>query len=205
MEDTPKAIAIDPAGFAYVGGYPGSQAFSLVNAYQTNGPGTIYSGIVCKLDPGGSNLVYSTYFGGPLGDTLVEGLALDAQGNVYVTGDTSGGSLPTTAGAVQPIPPSPACAPNFCHDAFVAKFSPTGSLVYSTYLAGEGDDAGRGIAVDASGNVYVAGSTAAVCFPIRNAFQTDYHGPGDTFVTKLNSGASRILFSSYLGGGQVTN
>lgn len=205
MTDTPNAIAIDPAGFAYVGGDTMSQDFPLVNAFQTNGPGTILAGFVCKLDPGGSNLVYSTYFGGPLGDTLVEGLALDAQGNAYVTGDTSGGSLPTTAGAVQEIPPSPACAPSFCHDAFVAKFSANGSLVYSTYLAGEGDDAGKGIAVDATGNAYVAGSTAALYFPIRNAFQTDCRGPGDAFVTKLNPDASRILFSSYLGGGHMTN
>lgn len=205
LEDTPNAIAIDPAGFVYIGGDTMSQDFPLVNAFQTNGPGTIRAGFVCKLDPGGSNLVYSTYFGGPLGNTLVEALALDAQGNAYVTGDTSGGSLLTTAGAVQEIPPSPACAPNFCHDAFVAKFSPAGSLVYSTYLAGEGDDAGEGIAVDASGNVYVAGSTAALYFPIRNAFQFDYHGRGDVFVTKLNANGSRILFSSYLGGGHVTN
>jgi len=205
LEDTPNAIAIDPAGFVYVGGDTMSQDFPLANAFQTNGPGTINAGFVCKLDPGGSNLVYSTYFGGPLGDTLILALAVDAQGNAYVTGDTSGGSLPTTAGAVQEIPPSPACAPSFCHDAFVAKFSPIGSLVYSTYLAGEGEDAGKGIAVDASGNAYVAGSTAALYFPIRNAFQFDYHGPGDAFVTKLNANGSRILFSSYLGGGHVTN
>jgi hypothetical protein len=205
MEDTPNAIAIDPAGFAYIGGDTGSQDFPLVNAYQTNGPGTIYSGFICKLDPGGSNLVYSTYFGGPMGDTFVNGIALDKQGNAYVAGDTTGGSLPTTPGTVQPIPPSPVCAPNFCDDAFVAKFSPIGSLVYSTYLAGEGDDAGHGIALDASNNVYVAGSTASLYFLIRNAFQTEYNGPGDAFVTKLNPDASRILFSSYLGGGHVTN
>ena len=205
LEDTPRAIAIDPAGFAYIGGDTMSQDFPVVNAVQTNGPGTILASFVCKLDPAGSNLVFSTYFGGPLGDTVVEALALDTQGNAYVTGDTSGGSLPTTAGAVQEIPPSPACAPNFCHDAFVAKFSPIGSLVYSTYLAGEGDDAGEGIAVDASGNAYVTGSTAALYFPIRNAFQFDYRGPGDAFVTKLNPDGSRILFSSYLGGGHMTN
>jgi hypothetical protein len=205
LEDTPNAIAIDPAGFACIAGSTMSQDFPVINAVQTNGLGTILAGFVCKLDPGGSNLVYSTYFGGPLGDTIIEALALDTQGNAYVAGDTSGGSLPTTAGAVQEIPPSPACAPNFCHDAFVAKFSPAGSLVYSTYLAGEGDDAGKGIAVDASGNAYVAGSTAALYFPIRNAFQFDYRGPGDAFVTKLNPDASRILFSSYLGGGHVTN
>src|SRR5262249_3233483 len=161
---TPNAIAIDPAGFAYIAGDTMSQDFPLVNAFQTNGPGTVYAGFVCKLDPGGSNLVYSTYFGGPLGDTLVEAIALDAQGNAYITGDSSGGSLPTTVGAVQEIPPSPVCAPDFCHDEFVAKFSPAGSLVYSTYLAGEGDDAGKGIAVDASGNAYVAGSTTSLYF-----------------------------------------
>jgi hypothetical protein len=205
MEDTSRAIAIDPAGFACIAGDTMSQDFPMVNAFQTNGPGTVLAGFVCKLDPGGSNLVYSTYFGGPLGDTLVEALALDTEGNAYVTGDTSGGSLPTTSGAVQAIPPSPVCAPNFCHDAFVAKFSPAGSLVYSTYLAGEGDDAGAGIAVDANGNAYIAGSTASLYFPIRNAFQVDYRGPGDAFVTKLNPQGSRILFSSYLGGGQVTN
>jgi hypothetical protein len=77
--------------------------------------------------------------------------------------------------------------------------------MFSTYLGGEGDDEGVGIALDAEGNIYVAGSTTSLYFPIRNAVQQDNRGLNDVFVTKLNPEASRILFSTLLGGGKLPN
>src|SRR6185436_9110246 len=104
----------------------------------------------------------STYLGGTVGD-VAAGVAVDAAGNAYVTGETAGGDFPTTPGVVQATAPYPLCfGAGICSDAFVTKFSPTGTLLFSTLLGGEGDEAGSGIAVDAAGNVYVAGTTASL-------------------------------------------
>ena len=204
--DSPNAIAVDAAGNAYVAGSTDSHDFPVVNAFQPthNGGPAGTTGFVAKLDSTGSNLVYSTYLGGTFGD-VVNGIAVDGQGNAYVTGETTGGDFPTTAGVVQPKAPFPICFIEICADAFVAKFSPTGSRIYSTFLAGGLNDSGGAIAVDATGNVYVAGSTNALEFPIRDAFQTVNRGLDDAFIVKLNPDATRILFSSYLGGGKRPN
>src|SRR3989454_9366094 len=99
-------------------------------------------------------LAYSTYLGGSGGDQGF-GIAADAVGNAYVTGFTGSTNFPTTAGAFG----------GGGVDAFVTKLSPTGALVYSTYLGGSGGDEGRGIAVDVAGNAYVTGSTGSTDFP----------------------------------------
>jgi hypothetical protein len=179
----------------------------MVNAYQTNHPGDVFTnaGLLCKVNPTGTQLEYSTFFAGPFGDTAINAVALDSEGNAYVTGSTTGGTLPTTTGVVQPTAPFPSCPGGICDDAFVAKFSPAGSLIFSTYLAGTLDDTGEGIALDAEGNIYVVGSTVSPNFPILDPFQADIHGVTDVFLTKLNRDASRILFSSYLGGTRLTN
>ncbi len=205
--DVPQAIAIDSARNAYVAGKTSSHDFPALNAYQAShlgGPVAV-AGFVSKLSPDGSSLIYSTYLGGSFADSTVTALAVDAASEVFVTGETTGGDFPTTPGVVQPRSPFPLCLGELCSDAFVAKFNPAGSLAYSTYLAGEGHDGGNGIAVDPDGNVYVAGSTASLYFPIRDSFQAANRGLSDVFITKLNPDASRILFSSFLGGGKLTN
>jgi hypothetical protein len=94
-------------------------------------------------------LVYSTYLGGSGFDAGV-GIAVDASGNAYVTGQTGSTNFPTTPGAFQTT------YGGGSFDAFITKLNPTGTaLVYSTYLGGSGDDFGTGIAVDESGNAYV--------------------------------------------------
>ena len=107
---------------------------------------------VAKLNPAGSALLYSTYLGGSSVDSG-SGIAVDAAGNAYVTGTTESTNFPTAHALV------PTFGGNV--DAFVAKLNPAGSaLVYSTYLGGSGGSSGGGIAVDASGNAYVTGSTS---------------------------------------------
>jgi hypothetical protein len=148
------------------------------------------------------------------------GIALDGSGNAYVTGWTSSANFPTTAGAFQTTNGGGG------GDVFVAKFNPSlsgpASLVYSTYLGGSGQDGyasdspyylvtyntGPGIAVDSSGDAYVAGQTTSSNFPTTaGAFQTKYNGPkttngtsGDGFVTKLNATGTALVYSTYLGG-----
>lgn len=126
-------------------------------------------------------------------------------GNVYhayVTGMTnSAWDFPTTPGALQHRRFGGAT------DVFVTQLNATGSaLVYSTFLGGNGEDEGSAIAVDAVGNAYLTGSTAATAtipnnFPIRNAFQPTYGGAwANAFVAKLNRTGSALIYASYMGG-----
>jgi hypothetical protein len=184
-----------------VGGTTASLDFPLVNPIElTRGGGVIgLSGFVSKLSPDGSQLLYSTYLGGS-GSAVINGIALDATGSVYVTGETNSVDFPTTPGVIQEHPGKRHCIAG-CTDAFVSKIAPSGSaLVYSTYLYGELDDAGNAIAVDGAGNAYVVGQTVSLLFPIVNAFQSSNRGLDDAFVVKLNADATRLLYSSYLGG-----
>src|SRR5215475_796057 len=113
-------------------------------------------------------------------------IAVDSAGNSYVTGDTDSINFPTTDGSRLAIGAS-------MTDVFVTKLNPTGTaLVYSIYIGGSGTDGGRGIAVDPSGNAYVAGFTTSTDFPTTaGAFQPQHGGgaadfPMDVFVLKLS-------------------
>jgi hypothetical protein len=198
--DGGEGIAVDSSGHAYTTGLTSSSNFPTTpGAFQTSLaalPG--YSNaFITKLDPSGSSLVYSTYLGGSGGIFGDGGLsvALDSSGNAYVAGSTSSSDFPTTAGAFQT---SLAGSEN----AFVTKLNPSGSaLVYSTYLGGNYEDAGFGIAVDPSGSAYVTGAASSSNFPTSpGTFQTSSAGLTDAFVTKLNPSGSALIFSTYLGG-----
>jgi len=189
--DFGRGIAVDGAGSAYVTGDTWSQNFPTANAYQGAFGGGNDDAFVTKLNTAGSALVYSTYLGGS-GEDYGSGIAVDAAGSAYVTGDTRSQNFPT-ANAYQG-------AFGGVNDAFVTKLSAAGSaLVYSTYLGGDGGDRGSGIAVDAAGNAYVTGRAGSADFPTANAYQGAFGG-GDAFVTKLNAAGSGLVYSTYLGG-----
>src|SRR5262249_57454728 len=137
--------------------------------------------------------------GGSTND-VVGDVALDTQGNAYLTGETQSDDFPTTPGVVQERPGNRLCFYTLCSDAFVTKIDASGAIAYSTLLFGEGNDAGSRIAVDDLGDTYVVGTTSSLYFPIVGAFQPTSRGPGDAFVAKLDPGATRLLYSSYLGG-----
>ncbi len=200
-DDSPSSIAIDAAGNAYVAGTTASSDFPLVDPIElSRGGGVIgLSGFVSKLSPDGSQLLYSTYLGGS-GSAVINDIALDAEGDVYVTGETDSTDFPTTPGVIQEKAGRRHCIEG-CSDAFVTKIAPSGSaLVYSTYLYGELDDAANAIAVDGAGNAYVVGQTISLLFPILDAFQSSKRDLDDAFVVKLNPDATRLVYSSYLGG-----
>jgi hypothetical protein len=140
------------------------------------------------IDP---ELRYSTYLGGGVDDGA-NAIALDGEGNAYITGSSISPDFPVTPGVVQPVS---------CNCAFVTKINASGTaLVYSTFLGG-GNDQGSGIAVDSSGNAYVTGETAVFSFPTTaSAFQSANNGNFDAFLSKLNPSGSALLYSSYLGG-----
>ncbi|MGH7531585.1 MAG: SBBP repeat-containing protein, partial [Gemmatimonadales bacterium] len=199
--DAGHAIAVDAAGYAYVGGRTGSETFpTTAGAFQpTSGPISANTsvGFVTKLDPNGSALVYSTYLGGTTDDE-VEAIAVDGTGRAYVTGVTASSDFPTTVGAFGAIDAGQT-------DAFVTALNATGSaLVYSTYLGGGSTETGSGIAVDGEGQAYVTGRTTSPDFPTTaGAFQTT-KTTGTTihaaFVIKLNSAGSALVYSTYLAG-----
>src|SRR6266568_3527378 len=196
-DDRGRGIAVDSQGNAYVTGATLSTDFpTTVGAFQTASRGSAES-FVTKLDPTGSTLVYSTYLGGG-GPDVGSGIAVDADGNAYVTGYTTSPTFPTTVGAFQFIFGGGA-------DVFVTTLNPAGSaLVYSTFLGGHNTDMGKGIAVDALGNIYVTGTTNSVNFPTTaGAFQPIFGGGfnGDIFVTKLDPkalGPLSLVYSTFL-------
>ncbi len=205
--DVGKSIAVDASGTAYVAGGTTSSNFPTTSgAFQTTFGGGGSDAFVTKLNAAGSALVYSTYLGGSGREPYNGTVAVDASGNAYVTGSTESTNFPTTPGAFQTtLHGSFACGAVPCPDAFVTKLNAAGSaLVYSTYLGGESEDDGFGIALDASGNAYVAGLTFSSDFPTTpDAFQTSNPGSAAAFISKLNAAGSALLYSTYLGGGDA--
>jgi hypothetical protein len=138
-------------------------------------------------------VVYSTLLGGAAGNfDSASDVAVDASGNAVVVGVAESSDFPTRD-ALQP-------ALDGGSDAFVAKFAPDGSLVFSTFLGGDEFDSAAAVAIDASGAIYVAGSTHSLDFPTKNALQSSPGGSADAFVTKLAPDGRSIVWSTFLGG-----
>jgi hypothetical protein len=206
-EDVGFGIAVDPLGDSFITGHSNSAAFPGFSGTVIGHSGG-FSAFVTELDPTGA-LVYTTFVGGS-GDDLGASIDVDSTG-AYVAGITSSTDFPTTAGVVQFLTGGggSTCgtagnAP--CLDGIVFKLAPLGgSLVYATYLGGSNDDEAFGIAVDGSGNAYVAGDTFSSNFPTHNSLFTFNNGHGsngsdDAFVAELNPTATAFVYSTYLGG-----
>jgi hypothetical protein len=140
------------------------------------------------IDP---SVTYATYLGGTAEDDG-NAIAIDGSGNAYVTGQTKSTDFPTKSALHGTNKGS--------FDVFVTELSPTGSLVYSTYIGGSSDDSGNAIAVDGSGNAFVAGGTHSSDFPTQGAYQSTFGGALDAFVLELNSTGSALTYSTFVGG-----
>lgn len=190
--DLGRRIALDGQGNAFVVGSTYSADFPVRNALDSvyNGDSDVF---VAKISPTGNTLAYSTYIGGSQYDEGVS-LAIDSAGSAYVVGSTNSSNFPK----LNPYD----LFYNGGMDAFFAKLNPTGSgLVFSTWLGEGGEDFGTGIAVDATGAIYVTGYTNSTNFPTRNAYLYDWMGGFDGFVTKFTAAGNRLVYSTYLGGG----
>ncbi len=175
------SIAIDSSGSAAICGVA-AVGFPTRNASQPLYGGGLVDIFVAKLTADGSSLVFSTYLGGGDADyQSASTLALDADGNIYTTGFTYSNDFPLK----QSLQSFIGATGGYRTDAFVAKFSPMGTLLYSTLIGGHGDDRGTSIAVDSNRTVYVTGVTYSDDFPLVNPFQKTYGGAGDVFVIKL--------------------
>ena len=190
--DTGYACALDSSNNFYFGGVTNSTTFPVTRTAAQSASGGGYDGFLVKLDPTGAR-AYGTYLGGS-GDDFLYGLALDASGNIYATGQAGSSNMPVTSGVVQ-------SAIGGGVDAFVAKYTPSGSLTWLTYLGGSGDDEANAIAVDAAGSPVITGATTSTNFPTASPYQTaNAGGARDIFVTKLAPDASKLAWSTYLGG-----
>ncbi len=232
------ALAMDPTGKIYITGLTFSSDFpttdgtlpgTIAGFKQSPNPANLNVGtsFISKIDPsisGTNSLVYSSYIGGTGATTLVSdfgnGIAVDANGNAYVTGITfssPGSGLPNfpVLNAFQATPTDVADG-----NAFLTRIDTTksgnASLIYSTYLGGTGAnaanllgfaDAGFGVAADSSGNAYIVGATTSTDFPTTvNAFQTVSpagNTQGTAFVAKIDTtkiGNASLVYSTYLGG-----
>ena len=210
--DRAQSVALDSSGNAYVTGNTLSTDFPTTpGVYESlcNSGGTCQgNAFVMELTPSTSTLVYSSYLGGS-GDDTGFGIAVDATGNAFVTGEATSTNFPTTTGAFQTACGGP---PTGCEDAFVSQLGPGGTtLAYSTYFGGNGNDEANTIALDSKDDVYIGGLTVSTNLPTTSlAFQTKCgtdgncnSGNSDGFFTILNftkPGTGALVYSTYLGG-----
>jgi Beta-propeller repeat len=207
--DVAYGIAVDGAGDAYLAGLTYSPTFptTSANAFDstpTAAATTIGAVFVTELNPTGSAELYSTYLGGSGGE-FAFGVAVDTSSptNVYVTGQTLSDDYPTTANAYIPTVSGNAGS------GFISKINPsvsgTGSLVYSSYVAGTNGDYGNAIAVDSSQNAFITGITFSDGISTTGAYQTapTDSTDGNAFLTEIatsSSGGASLVYSTYLGG-----
>ena len=192
------SIAVDAAGYAYVAGRTESSEATFP---VTVGPDVTFNGgdrdaFVAKVAADGTGLVYCGYIGG----YDVEwgyGIAVDAVGNAYVTGDT------TSSEATFPVTGGPDLTHNGSWDGFVAKVRADGTgLVYCGYIGGSSYDYAKDIAVDAAGNAYVTGYTysSEATFPVVQGPDLTYNGGSDVFVAKVKADGTGLVYAGYIGG-----
>lgn len=187
-DDRVLGLAVDGDRRIYVTGYTDSDDFPIYRPYQATRAGKYSEDIfVTKFEIGGQTLVYSTYLGGLYADRGYA-IAIDGQGQAYVTGETSSVNFPLTPDAFQSTYGGQT-------DAFLSKFSADGqTLKYSTFLGGGSYDSGRGIVVTGVDRVYLTGLTSSLNFPTKNAFQSTRHGNQDAFLVKFGAEANCAIF-----------
>ena len=200
--DTGGWVGLDSSGDLAFLGVTTSFDFPVTNgSMRTSGANDMVAG---KLNPAGSNFVYSTYFGGNGAEDnqLQAGISVDPSGNVWITSDTTSTNLPVTTGAFQGV------NGGGISDGFFAEFAPTAPNVeYCSYLGIDAQVGSAGIAADDVGDVFLAGFTTlpgGTSFPVKNAYQGSYPGGSfDGFVmefTPVGGGANDLDYATYLGG-----
>ncbi|MCZ2150634.1 MAG: SBBP repeat-containing protein [Bryobacterales bacterium] len=189
-----QGVAADGLGYATFTGFTSSTDLPTRNARQSASGGG-EDVFLFKLHANSSEVIYSTYFGGSADDEAYA-VALDRNGDAYITGRATCSTLP--AGTV--------LGPGGGTDIFVMKWKSSGDgAAYLTCAGGNGLDSGHGIAVDSQGSAYVTGFTSSTDFPVYLPLRSAYGGAlsgslGDAFVFKLNAAGTSLLYSTYLGG-----
>jgi hypothetical protein len=193
--DDGLGIAVDGGGTAFIAGQTASRNFPVTAGSLDTTANGGFDGFVARLNAAGSALLYSTYLGGADNESA-DRVAIDAgDTGTVVAGSTRSADFPTTGGAFD-------TTHNGGFDAYVARLNLTGSgLIYSTFLGGGDVDFGDSVALDGSGNAYVAGGTLSLDFPTTaGAFDRTRDGGSDVFLTKIDAAGSSLLYSTLLGG-----
>ncbi len=199
--DESMAITVDGLGNSYMTG--GTFSFSniatsgayqdTIDSYLGTLPGNGVDAFLAKFNSSG-NLQWATYYGGE-GQDGGYGLATDSYNNVYIVGITGGTTGIATVGSYQDT------YGGGNEDAFLAKFSSTGTMQWATYFGGNDVDEGFGIAIDSHDNIYITGATASsLGIATPSAYQPSLAG-GDAFIAKFNT-SGNILWSTYFGGAE---
>ena len=194
--DESYGMAVDSSGSAVVVGHTISATFPLKNAFESDYISEYGTDFVTKLSSDARSLVYSTYYGGSR-EELNGAVQLDSQGNAYVAGSTWSPDFPTLQ-ALQPT-----LAGGF--DWFLGKFSPLGTLIFSTYFGGSGDEYSQGMALAPDGSVFIVGGSPSSDFPLKNPIQTE---PGASAsaglptpaMARISGDGQTLLYSTFIGG-----
>lgn len=188
--DFGRGVFVDTAGRVYVLGDSRSSDF-------THGTADNSDIFIGTFTPDGGAFGY-TFFGGSK-DEIASGLAVDSDGNTYISGTTQSNNL-AGSHSINPVLSGPS-------DAFVIKLNPTSGLFfYSTLVGGSGDEEGVSVAIDGAGNAYISGRTTSADFPTANAIQSTYGGgDSDAFVSKIAPDGASLVYSTYLGGSDTEN
>jgi uncharacterized protein (TIGR03437 family) len=216
-----RGIAVDASGNIYVAGYTTSNSLATTaGTAQTGYGGNTQDSItgdafILKLNAAGTSAIWLTYLGGQQ-DDVASGIALDGSGNIYVTGMTNSTNFPTRNAQNATYLGARGNILNPMGDAFLTKLNSSGTIVYSTYFGGTGDDWGMAVAVDSSGNAYITGATLSTNLPIgANTYQKNFKGSGgsldfcsgcgpifltgDAFATKYDPNG-KLVWTTYIGG-----
>jgi len=194
--DYPNHLYIDSIGFAYIAGSTQSLNFPTTGgSYQPSYAGGIYDGFISKLNQNGSGLVYSTYLGGAVSDYGMN-IKVDNSGNAYIAGYTSSSNFPTTGGSYQPT------YSGGNSDVFISKLNSTGtSLIFSTFLGGNGTDVCYDIVLIDTSGFAVTGRTSSANFPTTSgSYQPTFNGNNGGFICQFNTAGSSVTYSTYIGG-----
>ncbi len=189
-------IAVDNSNNVYITGIATSTSnIATIGAYQATNQGGAGDAFVAKFSSTGNSIIWASYYGGGGGENSL-GIAIDANNDVYITGYTSSSSKIATVGAYQTT------FGGGNNDGFVAKFNSTGTgLLWGTYYGGASGELNWNMALDASNNVYVVGSTSSTNnIATAGAYQTSMLGSMDGFVAEFNSTGSSLLWGTYYGG-----
>jgi hypothetical protein len=173
-----------------ISGATTSTDFPLLNQHQSSNSGDL-DVFISLFEADGQSLLFSTYLGTP-GIDHGRRVGFDSQGNLLATGMTAVGDL-ATEGVYQEEHAG-------VSDAFLAKFNPSGTLVYLTFLGGALVEWANDLVVDSEDNVIITGITASDDFPTKNAYQDERIGSVDTFITKFTPDGQDVVFSTFLGG-----
>jgi Beta-propeller repeat len=195
--DTITDVAVDNHGNVYLTGSTRSADFPLREPFQSaiGGDEGKSTAFVAKISPSG-NLIFSTYFGGSGSDSGNQ-IAVDGDRAVFVAGGTTSPNLPTTTGVIQPAPACPNEVP-WCRDAFLMKLTPAGRLVTATYF-GHGSTDVTGLAVDAGGDIYLAGTARERLDQSGRPVPSHVRGGYHAFIAKLSGDATTYRYVAHIG------